>query len=387
MDEKSPGRARAAQIILWKTRTDFRAIFLSLLLTLLAHASAFFAASHLLTFSKIESPEEVEIEFVEPPAEKFKLPQYVEANPDANSETPLNTPLESFKNQKAAQENPDRLAMSNRPKVEGENEHSQKIVRGTLQNERAPQSPFDTLKRPLENPSGSNSNLSPNPPSPAPQTSTLKNAQNNPDSGATPGGAKADKQNIAPSAPPAPEIAELKTEGAIPVKPAEKSPAPSAKEKGENAAAAAEASIKESMRSLPAPKPRKRISMSTPDGPLGRHNVKANAYGALAVDSRFSEFGAYQQRMIEAICRQWYILASKCDTSGEINTSSTVEFYLNTSGEITSLKTLYTTSTPIGENLCAQAILSTAPYGEWTGEMRAAFGDKDQPVKIQFHYR
>lgn len=138
---------------------------------------------------------------------------------------------------------------------------------------------------------------------------------------------------------------------------------------------------------LPAPKPRPMLSMRIPAGPLAENNSHASARGVVACDSRFSEFGAYQQRMIEAISRQWNLLASKYDLGTAVGTIVQIEFYLDSSGALSRFKVVFSNSTNTGSGLCEQSILTTAPYGEWTQEMVNTFGNQDQSVKITFHYR
>lgn len=138
---------------------------------------------------------------------------------------------------------------------------------------------------------------------------------------------------------------------------------------------------------LPAPKPRPTLSMRIPAGPLAENNSHASARGVVACDSRFSEFGAYQQRMIEAISRQWNLLASKYDLGTAVGTIVQIEFYLDSSGALSRFNVVFSNSTNTGSGLCEQSILTTAPYGEWTQEMVNTFGNQDQSVKITFHYR
>lgn len=138
---------------------------------------------------------------------------------------------------------------------------------------------------------------------------------------------------------------------------------------------------------LPAPKPRPMLSMRIPAGPLAENNSHASARGVVACDSRFSEFGAYQQRMIEAISRQWNLLASKYDLGTAVGTIVQIEFYIDSSGALSRFKVVFSNSTNTGSGLCEQSILTTAPYGEWTQEMVNTFGNQDQSVKITFHYR
>lgn len=138
---------------------------------------------------------------------------------------------------------------------------------------------------------------------------------------------------------------------------------------------------------LPKPAPRPSLSMKIPAGPLADNRVRASRQGTLAVDSRFSEFGAYQQRMIEAISRQWNLLGAQYDLVSAIGSQTVIEFRLNTRGELTRLEVLFSNSTNLGRGLCEQSILTTAPYGEWTSEMVSVLGSRDCPVRITFYYR
>jgi len=127
--------------------------------------------------------------------------------------------------------------------------------------------------------------------------------------------------------------------------------------------------------------------MRVPAGPLADNRSRASNQGTIAVDSRFSEFGAYQQRMIEAISRQWNLLGSQYDLNTAVNTMVVIEYSLDKSGNLVSISVLYSNSTNTGRGLCEQSILTTAPYGEWTREMISVLGDSNQDVRITFHYR
>lgn len=172
-------------------------------------------------------------------------------------------------------------------------------------------------------------------------------------------------------------------------KPAQNKPqdAPPAKEQNESTKTAQDQAVPEMPKELPKPKRRPMLSMKIPAGPLADNRVRASMQGTLAVDSRFSEFGAYQQRMIEAISRQWNLIASNYDLATAVGTSVIVEFYLNVHGDLVRLKVAFSNSTNTATALCQQCILTTAPYGEWTEEMVNVFGAQDQPVRITFHYR
>ena len=315
-----------------------------------------------------EEIDELELEIVPPELEKV-LPEYIEANPEANNQKPdSDTRLESFQDQRAAQENPDENSDADKPRTEGEVE-SQKIVSGDASEEPMPSSPqevFDILERPLEN--ANPQNPSPGREMPAGARAAAEASNQEPEKSESekslsPIAEDGDSEDKLPSAEQAaPEIEEMQAERDAPT-------------------------MEELVpQSLPSPKARPRISMRTPAGPVRNSNTDASAVGTIAVSSRFSEFGAYQQRMIEAISRQWYLLASNYDLSSAIGTKVQVEFKLNARGEITSFKTPFSTSTQIGTKLCETAIESTAPYGNWTEEMLVTFGSQDQSVSIMFYY-
>ncbi len=343
-------------------KIDLRVAGLSLSLAILLHVFVLIFAprNFALMANQTNNYEDFELEFELPEIEKI-IPEFIEANPAANSDMPENdTPYESFKNQKAAQETLEVAQNSNTPKIDGEKEESHKVVSGNLQEEVLMQSPeavFETLERPLTNPS-----------EPATKNVVNQNIQD----------AKETAQAEIPEPPPSENSNEpmQNQDGELP-----------ANNKDFLQKIETEQVEEVAQEPLPMPKPRPHLSLQTAAGPLKKNNLNANSIGVTAVDSRFSEFGAYEQRMSEAIARQWYLLASMQSLSSEVDTQVVVEFFLNTDGEITSIKVLFNTSTITGRSLCEQAILSTAPYGKWTPEMIATFGSQDQAVKFTFYYR
>ncbi len=346
--------------------TDWRAVSAALLATAAIHAALMTALPREFSLRaqyQDERVEELELEMIPPETEKPLPPEYVEANPDANMlPPPPDARFESFQDQRAAQENPVADSDSDMPRVDGEMEESKKIVSGNLMEEPrrgAEERVFETLERPLENPSAH-----------APEPSGASGAQS--------GGEGPEARS--------PESREPSQDGETPRADIPSSlpeaghdePSPSENPEPEPGQAA---------ESLPKPKPRPRLSMRTPPGPLAASNTDANALGLVAVNSRFSQFGAYQQRMVEAIARQWHLLGSNYDLTNATNTQVVVEFFLDRTGNITSMRVPFSTSTQTGRSLCEQAILTTAPYGDWTEEMVSAFGGQNQSVTFTFYYR
>lgn len=430
---------------------DFFGSAVALILALLLHVAIYEVLPEKFSWAKIPK-EQTSIEIL-PLNLKPKTPDFIEANPYANDLKPEKPAPVSFKNQRAADEIPDKTSDSNRPFVKGEDKRYKKIVSGTAQEQDRldPSKVLDVLRRPLTPQSmadvmqQNDAKEQQEAPRPARQAASSPNApmkksaktpaqnmrqmpganaakaktgeaktktaqsqkaaaqkspveqtkaQNQPDKTKTESALNPDRidkivanddpqaiaipqlkprqnvsQNEAPATIPKPENARI----------SEISPAASTG--GAQAAAIAENPA------LPAPRKRPQLSMRIPPGPLADNNRAASRAGIVAVDSRFSEFGAYQQRMIEAISRQWNLLGSRYDLSSAYGTQVLIEFWLDTEGQLSNLQVLFSTSTQTGAGLCQQAILSTAPYGVWTQEMVNTLGSLPQRVRINFLYR
>lgn len=356
---------------------DTSSILIALILTLVIHALAILLIPS--DFSSIvkknhdnnlKDNKEILVEILPP---ETTLPEYVEANPTANNEKPINpTNQESFKDQRAADLNPDKNSKSPMPYIEGENKEYKKIVSGQFEQTSVPQAAMkvlETKNKPLENiKNPKEKNLIESKPSDSQSDKLEKKSINKKtsDEGTYFATIKKDDENSLNKSD-SKNINDNESE--------------------EKKLQESEQAIQIAKQNLPTPKARPSLSMKIPPGPLADNRIHANSTGTVAVDSRFSEFGAYQQRMIEAISRQWHLLASQYDLGNCVNTHVVIEFYLNSKGELTSIKTMYNTSSDIGKTLCEQSIVSTAPYGIWTEEMVKVFGGKDQLVRFTFFYR
>jgi len=399
-------------------RLDAATVAIAVILTVLIHIAILWAVPY--EFEKIkaeEKPESLRLEIL-PPAVSKKIPEFVEANPFANDMTPLSPDSpESFKNQRAADEITDPSSKSKKPFVAGEIKDGSKIVSGTSSQEDiiSPDSVMNVLNRPLQQPAQpSESSAKRQKPSDSKtdakteQASKSEGEQKAEDTekkygkekadAASKTGEEASKNSDDPNAflkiskrdKQAEDAAREKAEAQTQKKTAQKSegksaapssaPAPSQNPQEKQPENPAE-------EPLPAPKPRPTLSMKIPAGPLADNRQHASMQGVLACDSRFSEFGAYQQRMIEAISRQWNLLGSRYDLGTAVGTMVVIEFSLNPDGELTKFEILFSNSTNTGTGLCEQSIRTTAPYGGWTQEMINSLGMQDQPVRITFHYR
>ena len=391
---------------------DKSAVALALLLTVLIHIATICLMP--TTFSVFEpfnkeKADNLKLEIL-PPKQKPRLPDFVEANPFANMESPQtpNAP-ESFQDQRAAEELPDPSSKSKKPFVEGEIKDGKKIVEGTSAKENIinPKTPFETLERPLERPApldkpealqATESQI----PQKVQESNVSADENKGKESINTDISEGKEKSSEKSTFSEVGELSPVKLGGTDSIDTVKKSKK-STKNKNQqpleesspNGTKPTEQQNKSSQvpqipktdNSLPAPKPRPYLSMKIPAGPLADSNTRASHQGRIAVDSRFSEFGAYQQRMIEAISRQWNLLGANYDLSTAVNTQIVIEFILDPKGDLVSLVVLYSNSTHTGRALCEQSILTTAPYGEWTRDMIATLGGQNQEVRITFHYR
>lgn len=416
------GRA-SAEIDIYESGSaaDRAAVAAGISAALLLHLAAYYLTpDQFAEFSPpAGAPEELKLEIL-PPQISRKLPDFVEANPLANTQKPASADApESFTDQRAADMITDPSSKSKMPYVEGEIKDGKKIVSGASSPEDIlnPQQPFETLQRPLEQPARVSEfpKTEPGPSAARPAGSEspaadagagaaapAKPAEGLPKSagdGESPASIPENSDARRPS-DRIPDGSEGEPAGRAPEGSPKNLPADGApKTPADGAAPGASGGTRISAdprpapgaptadEALPSPKPRPYLSMRIPAGPLADNRTRASMQGTIAVDSRFSEFGAYQQRMIEAISRQWNLLGSQYDLNTAVNTTVIIEYSIDRTGALASISVLYSNSTNTGRGLCEQSILTTAPYGEWTGEMVSALGGQNQDVRITFHYR
>jgi hypothetical protein len=133
----------------------------------------------------------------------------------------------------------------------------------------------------------------------------------------------------------------------------------------------------------PAPAPRPRLPRALP-GPVKAQPAGVSQTGAIAVDAKFSEYGEYIERMLEAVSQHWHgLCASRAYVENAANV--VIEFKITSDGQVSGLETVDTTAKALGVLLCRTAIESGAPYGPWTEDMVAVLGT-EQTITIRFHY-
>lgn len=136
----------------------------------------------------------------------------------------------------------------------------------------------------------------------------------------------------------------------------------------------------------PKPRPRPRIKKLLV-GALNKHDGGAEKMGPVAVDARFSQFGTYLEKMFEAIRYQGMILFSDYSpTAADLNCDVLLSYSLDENGNVSNLKVEFATASNLAIILCKDSILSQAPFGAWTEEMKMVLG-KEQKINFGFRMR
>ena len=127
---------------------------------------------------------------------------------------------------------------------------------------------------------------------------------------------------------------------------------------------------------------------TVPSGTYGlllRRPVGVNRAGTIAVDARFSNYGDYTQRMLEAIQSSWWSIIERSRFESVTRGNVIVRFRLHRDGTVTDARVLSTEVTRVMTLACKDAVMAPAPYDIWRADMVAMFGESDT-VTINFIY-
>ena len=125
-----------------------------------------------------------------------------------------------------------------------------------------------------------------------------------------------------------------------------------------------------------------------PSGTMGillKNNVGVNRAGAIAVDAKFSNYGDYSQRMMEAIQSSWWALIDRARFGSVSRGSVVVRFNLRRDGSVVDAEILRSDVPSVMAFACKDAVMAPAPFDHWREDMVALFGN-EQTVTITFHY-
>ena len=117
------------------------------------------------------------------------------------------------------------------------------------------------------------------------------------------------------------------------------------------------------------------------DNQFGTSNI-----GPVAFSAKWSNYGAYLHKMMEAIQIQWDRILLDSRTEPPSGSYVTVKFTMDSKGRITEILDVESTSSEQGKQSCVSAITLTAPYGDWTDDMIAVLGNS-QELTFRFYYQ
>jgi hypothetical protein len=114
---------------------------------------------------------------------------------------------------------------------------------------------------------------------------------------------------------------------------------------------------------------------------LGTQNIEP-----IAVDARWSNYGQYLQRMINAVQIQWERTVIEQKANPASGSSVTVKLVINDEGRVVDVRVMETTANEAATRACSSAITERMPYGPWSDEMKSQLGAK-QEMTFTFNYK
>ncbi len=290
--------------------------------------------------------------FKKPPAPKPPM-KFVEANPNANNNTPDRTTNFAAQNQQVAQEKPTPNGKSDMPALEGQKDiKTTQIVSGTLEKQQAQPQVAPSKVAPPK------AAASPPKQEQLPLAGTDKAQGTNPDAYGT---ARAKQDN---SAKPIME----KVEGA------------------KDVAANENATGTTTQIDPRHPQPRKVLAIHSRPAIFTENKFGTANIGPTAVDARWSNYGEYLQRLIESVQIEWDRILESGRTWPPQGSTVSVKFRLDSKGKVSEILDVNSTSSEQGRAACVSAITNRSPYGEWTPDMIALLGDS-QDMTFTFYYQ
>lgn len=286
-----------------------------------------------------------------PPPNKF-----VETNPDAPENEPDKTTNFAARNQQVAQEKPTPDGKSDRPELEGKKDFdSTQIVSGQLSK------PVEQEETPpaVETP-------------PQPQTVAAPKLEQNPLSGFEKSEGE-DKLSYGTN------LAKI-AENPLPI--------PQKVEGVKNVPLVQGATTTMPQIDPQKPRPRPTIVKQQQVRPaiFAENKFGTSNIGPIAVDARWSNYGAYLQRMIETVQIQWDSIVRESLVYPPAGSTVEVKFIIDSDGAITRVVNVESTATDAAARACMSAITDRSPYGKWTEDMIAVLGTQ-QEMTFKFFYQ
>ncbi len=282
--------------------------------------------------------------------------KFVETNPNAPDNPPDKTNNFAAQNQQVAQEKPTPDGKSDRPAIEGQKEiHSTQIVSGQLVKQE------DSL-----------------PPAPTVDTPPQEAAQQAPRQEQNPLSGFENKVGDTPDGYGSGIAQHVDGAKAIPEKIDGVKNAPDI-----NGATSMQPQIDPRH-----PRPRPQVVRQPQVRPaifeenkFGTQNI-----GNIGVDAKWSNYGAYLQKMIETVQIQWERILIESRSYPVSGTTVKVVFRMDSEGSISQIVNVEGTAGNQFEKVCTSAITARAPYGAWTDDMKAVLGES-QEMTFTFYYQ
>lgn len=285
--------------------------------------------------------------------------RFVETNPEAPENMPDKTNNFAAQNQQAAQEKPNPKGTSDRAATEGKKDfESNQIVSGRL-------------TQPMEQPAP--------PPTPMVQPTpdkpmTPPRAEQNPLAG-TEKVEGPDAAGIGSSVAKRLENMKSVTEKVEGVKDAKE------------LQGAPEMPVQRTIdRSRPQPRPQLVSAPKARPAILAENPVGTKNMGISGIDARWSNYGAYLQKMVDAVQIQWERLILQMSAMPAGGSTVSVKFIINDQGQISAIRNVESSASETGSRACVSAITDRAPYGPWTDDMKAMLGSQ-QEMTFTFYYQ
>ena len=308
------------------------------------------------------------------PVEPVPLPErFVEVNPAAPENVPDQTPLIGAQNQQVAQPVPTPDGESDTPALEGEGtEGATALVRGVAAQEAQP-SASEVLAQAF---------APATPPTEAEQREQKRQA----------------REEAARAVNPLPGGENLlgESDGGVGTTVATIPPVPGAETGAEPVQGARDGRTRTGgyFAGTPAidrnrPQERPRLAteaINARNAPTIKNEFGSKNIGAVAYNAKWSAYGEYLQRLIDAVQVQWERLILRSafyPTSGSL---VRVVFKIDGAGQISEIVKVDGTGGELAQRLCVSAITERAPYGEWTEDMKAVLG-ADQELTFTFYYQ
>jgi hypothetical protein len=288
-----------------------------------------------------------------PPPNKF-----VEANPDAPENIPDKTNNFAARNQQAAQEKPNPEAKGDRAATEGKKDfESNQVASGRL----APPE-----KAPPPEP----------PPTPEVAQALEKAAAARKAENPLPGFEKLEGANA-------------EGFGMNIAKPTENSTASQEKVEGMKDAPTTVDNVAPGQVAIDPrkPQPRKMLAQQHVRPAIFTENkIGTSNIGLAGIDARWSNYGAYLQRLIDSVQIQFDRLVAESGVFPPTGTIVTIKFRLEaTEGKVSEVISVESTGGQQAASLCTSAITTRSPYGKWTDDMVAMLGES-QDMEFRFYY-